>query len=171
MQMLDAAGYPCLTDSEREADADNPRGYFEYEKVKQLRRDRAWLPEAEGKAVKIIAQLTPFLPPRFNYRVIFMERDINEVLASQHKMLQRQGRSGGNLSDERLRQIFERQVRQVKQMLTNRNIPTLYVAHTDALGRPLAVAEQVRDFLGGDLDVQAMAAVIDPDLYRQRRES
>ena len=170
MQMLDAAGYPCLTDGVREADADNPRGYFEYEKVKRLRRDCAWLLEAEGKAVKIIAQLIPFLPLQFSYRVIFMERDINEVLASQRKMLQRQGKSGGNLSDAQLHQIFERHVHEVKHMLVQRNIPTLDVAYSDVLQRPMEIAEKIRKFFGADLDVQTMASAIDPSLYRQRRE-
>ena len=170
MQMLAAAGYPCLTDGVRRADADNPRGYFEYEKVKRLRRDCSWLSEAKGKAVKIIAQLIPFLPSEFSYRIIFMERDINEVLASQRKMLQRQGKDGGNLSDAQLHQIFERQVFEVKQILAQRNVPTLDVAYSDALQHPMKIAEQIQGFLGENLDVCAMAAVIDPNLYRQRCE-
>ena len=168
MQMLDAAGYPCLTDGVRKADADNPRGYFEYEKVKQLRRDCLWLSEAKGKAVKIIAQLIPFLPLQFNYQVIFMERDISEVLASQREMLQRRGKDGGNLSDTQLHQIFEHQVLGVKGVLAQRNIPTLDVAYSDALQYPMKIAEQVREFLCEDLDVYAMAAAIDPNLHRQR---
>ena len=168
MQMLDAAGYPCLTDGVRRADADNPRGYFEYEKVKRLRRDCSWIPEAKGKAVKIIAQLIPFLPPQFSYQVIFIARDINEVLASQRKMLQRQGKSGGNLSDVQLHQIFERQVLEVKGVLAQRNVPTLDVAFSEALQYPMKIAEKIQAFLGENLDVNAMAAVIDPNLYRQR---
>ena len=170
MQMLDTAGYPCLTDGVRQADADNPRGYFEYEQVKRLRRDCTWLPEAKGKAVKIIAQLIPFLPSEFSYRVIFIERDINEVLASQREMLQRQGKSGGNLSDVQLLQIFERQVLEVKQMLAQRNIPTLDVAYSEALQYPMKVAEKIREFLGEDLDGCTMDAAIDPNLHRQRCE-
>ena len=168
MQMLDSAGYPCLTDGVRKADADNPRGYFEYEKVKRLRRECAWLPEAKGKAVKLIAQLIPFLPPQFSYQVIFIERDISEVLASQRRMLQRQGKDGGNLSDAQLHQIFERQIPEVKQMLAQRNIPTLDVAYSDALQYPMKIAEKIRAFLSEDLDVCTMAAAIDSNLYRQR---
>lgn len=168
MQMLDAGGYPCLTDGVRQADADNPRGYFEYEKVKRLRRDCSWLPEAKGKAVKIIAQLIPFLPSQFSYRIIFMERDISEVLASQRQMLQRQGKDGGNLSDTQLHQIFERQLLEVKGVLAQRNIPTLDVAHSNALQRPMKIAEKIQAFLGENLDVAAMATVIDSNLYRQR---
>ena len=170
MQMLAAADYPCLTDGVRKADADNPHGYFECEQVKRIRQDRTWLPEAKGKAVKIIVQLLPFLPSQFSYRVIFMERNISEVLASQRVMLQRQGKSGGNLSDVELGKIFERQVCAVKRVLAQRNIPMLDVAHSDALQRPMGAAEKVQAFLGEDLDVCAMAAVIDPNLYRQRCE-
>ena len=168
MQMLDAADYPCLTDGVRRADADNPRGYFEYEKVKRLRRDCLWLPEAKGKAVKIIAQLIPFLPSEFSYRIIFIERDINEVLASQREMLQHRGKSGGSLSDAQLHQIFERQVLEVKQLLAQRSIPTLDVAYSDALEYPVKIAKKIQAFLGENLDAGAMAAVIDPNLYRQR---
>ena len=170
MQMLAAAGHPCLTDGVRKADADNPRGYFEYAKVKRLRRDGLWLSEAKGKAVKIIAQLIPFLPSEFSYRIIFMERDINEVLASQREMLQRQGKDSGNLSDAQLGRIFERQVIEVKQMLAQRNIPILDVAHSEALQYPMKIAEKIREFLGEDLEVCAMAAVIDSNLHRQRCE-
>lgn len=168
MQMLTAAGYPCLTDNVRKADADNPRGYFEYEKVKRLRRDWAWLPEAQGKAVKIIVQLIPFLPSQFSYRVIFIERNIGEVLASQRKMLQRQGKSGGTLSDGQLGKIFERQVHEVKEGLTQRNTLMLDVAYSEALQRPLEIAGKIREFLGENLDVCAMAAAVDPKLYHQR---
>ena len=168
MQMLAAAAYPCLTDGVRRADADNPHGYFEYEQVKRIRQDRTWLPEAKGKAVKIIAQLIPFLSPQFGYRVIFMDRNISEVLASQRKMLQRQGKSGGNLSDVELGKIFERQVCEVKRVLAQRNIPTLGVAYSEAVQRPVEIAEKVQAFLGEDLDVCAMAAAIAPNPYRQR---
>ena len=168
MQMLDAAGYPCLTDGVRQADADNPRGYFEYDKVKRLRRDCSWMPEAKGKAIKIIAQLIPFLPFQFSYRVIFIERDISEVLSSQRKMLQRQGKNGGNLSDAQLHRIFERQLLEVKQMLGQRNVAMLDVAYSDTLQRPMEIAEKIREFLREDLDVCAMAAAMAPNLHRQR---
>ena len=99
-----------------------------------------------------------------------MERDISEVLASQRKMLQRQGKGGGNLSDVQLHQIFERQVFEVKQMLVQRDVPMLDVAYSNVLQYPMKIAEQIQEFLREDLDVCAMAAVIDPNLYRQRCE-
>ena len=170
MQMLHAGGHPCLTDALREADADNPRGYFEYEKVKQLRTDRSWLPEAEGKAVKIIAQLLSALPSELDYRIIFMRRELGEVIASQNRMLDRQGRGGGDLSDERLCEIFDQQLHQIEELLANRNIPTLYVAHKAVLEEPTTIAQEVKDFLGQDLNLSAMVRVVDRDLYRQRHE-
>ncbi|MCZ6676382.1 MAG: sulfotransferase family protein [Candidatus Poribacteria bacterium] len=169
MQMLHAGGHPCLTDAIREADADNPRGYFEFERVKRLRTNRSWLPKAKGRAVKIIAQLLPFLPTELNYRIVFMERALDEVIASQNKMLERQDRSGGALSDERLREVFARQLRQIKNRLATQKIPTLYVAYQDTLKRPMDVASQLKAFLSESLNEQAMARAVDRDLYRQRR--
>lgn len=170
MQMLHAGGHPCLTDERRTADADNPRGYFEYEKVKQLRTDCSWLPEAEGKAVKIIAQLLSPLPTELDYRIIFMRRELDEVIASQNRMLARQGRGGGALSDERLCEIFDQQLRQIEKLLADRNIPTLYVPHRAVIEEPTTIAQQVKEFLGLDLDLSAMVRVVDGDLYRQRQE-
>ena len=120
MQMLHAGGHPCLTDDRREADADNPRGYFEYDKVKQLRTDCSWLPEATGKAVKIIAQLLSVLPTELDYKIIFMRRELDEVIASQNRMLDRQGRGGSDLSDERLRELFDQQLRHLEKLLADR---------------------------------------------------
>ena len=118
----------------------------------------------------MVAPLLPFLPPEYDYRVVFMERDLEEILASQGKMLERQQRKGADLSNERLRETFARQLRQVKKMLAERSIPTLWVAHRDALDRPVEVAARLRAFLlGHDLDEEAMARVVDRDLYRQRQ--
>jgi tetratricopeptide (TPR) repeat protein len=169
MQMLHTGGHPCLSDELRPADADNPRGYFEYEKVKQLRRDHVWLPDAQGKAVKIVAPLLPFLPLHLPYRVIFMERDLDEVIASQGHMLVRQGRRGSRLSPERLQATFVKQLRQVKVWLARHDIPTLYVVYHDVLTRPVEVADRLNVFLGGSLDAHAMGCAVDPALYRQRR--
>src|SRR5262249_30630691 len=87
MQMLDGGGVPVLTDNIRAADTDNPRGYYEFEPVKATKRDATWLPAARGKAVKMVSQLLYHLPPGETYRVLFLERDLEEVLASQEKML------------------------------------------------------------------------------------
>lgn len=169
MQMLDAGGHPVLADDERRADGDNPRGYLEYEPVKALRADASWLPRARGRAVKIIAQLLPALPPDLPYRVVFMERDLNEVLASQQKMLERQGQKGPQPDDAVLARLFKQSLAQVRQLLEQRRIPTLYVGHRETIENPPGVAARVNAFLGGDLDQKAMATAVDGGLYRQRQ--
>ena len=168
MQMLRAGGLTCLTDELREADISNPKGYFEFEKVKGLRADNSWLPEAKGKVIKIISHLLACLPPELNYKIIFMERDLGEVLASQRKMLVNQGQGEENLSDERLGQIFAQQLRQVKKMLADRQISTLFLGYKDVLEDPVEVSTQLQAFLGNNLDQQAMRDVVDHNLYRQR---
>ena len=74
MKMLEAGGIELLIDRVRVADADNPKGYYEFERVKQIETDQAWLPEAQGKAVKMISALLRHLPADCRYRIIFMER-------------------------------------------------------------------------------------------------
>src|SRR3990167_393038 len=83
MQMLRAGGMSLLIDDQRPADADNPHGYWEYEPVKRLQHDNSWLPQAEGKAVKVVSALLQYLPPRHTYKIIVMHRPMQEVLASQ----------------------------------------------------------------------------------------
>ena len=168
MQRRRAGGLTCLTDELREADISNPKGYFEFEKVKGLRADNSWLPEAKGKVIKIISHLLSCLPPELNYKTIFMERDLGEVLASQRKMLANQGRGEENLSDERLGQIFAQQLRQVRKMLADRQISTLFLGYKDVLEDPVEISTQLRAFLGNNLDQQAMRDVVDHNLYRQR---
>ena len=168
MQMLRAGGLTCLTDELREADISNPKGYFEFEKVKGLRADNSWLPEAKGKVIKIISHLLACLPPELNYKIIFMERDLDEVLASQRKMLVNQGQGEENLSDERLGQIFAQQLRQVRKMLADRQISTLFLGYKDVLEDPVEISTQLQAFLGNNLDQQAMREVVDRNLYRQR---
>jgi len=170
MQMLEAGGLPPLTDGVREADDDNVRGYYEFERAKSVHKDASWLPEAKGKAVKIVAQLLGALPPKKDliYRVVFMERDLGEVLASQGKMLERQGEKGADLSDDGLRNVFAGQVRRIRELLSARRIPTLCVGHQDCINQPAEVAARLNAFFGGHLDEAAMATAVDPKLYRQR---
>ena len=168
MQVLHTGGLPCITDELREADISNPKGYFEFEKVKGLRTDNSWLPEAKGKAIKIISHLLPYLPPELDYKIVFMERNLDEVLASQRKMLENQGLSGGDPSDKRLSQIFAKQLYQVKKMLDDRQISTLFVDYRDVLEDPAEISAKLQAFLGKNLDQQAMKDVVDNNLYHQR---
>ena len=126
--------------------------------------DTSWLPEAKGKAVKIIAQLLPFLPAIHSYKVIFVERDLQEIIKSQNKMLNRQNRQGAGLSEESLGQTFAQQICQVKSMLSNRKIPTLYVSYSDTLENSMDTAICLKAFIGKDLNVKAMANAVDHTL-------
>jgi len=171
MQMLRAGGLSVLADDTRQADEDNPRGYLELEAAKRLRQEHAWLEDSRGKVVKVIAQLIPALPLAHAYRVIFMERNLEEVLASQHQMLERIGATGANLSESKLKQLFARQVRATKRLLKAQKITSLYVPYRDAINDPAGVAQTVNAFLGGACDEDAMTGTVSADLYRQRASS
>jgi len=170
MKMLEAGGLPILTDYQRTADADNPKGYYEFERVKKLRNgDTAWMAEAQGKAVKIISSLLMEISREFRYKVVFMERALPEVLASQRQMLIRRGEPVDSEDDARLSAAYEKHLAQVKNWLAAQpNIETLYVNHREAVTAPGPVTARINAFLGGGLNAAAMAAVAEPDLYRQR---
>ncbi len=169
MQMLAAAPMPILTDEQRIADSDNPKGYYELEDATRLHKNTEWLDKGQGKVVKIVAQLLPRLPAQHFYRIVFIERDLAEVAQSQHVMLKNFKRDGANISDEQLISAYRQQLRQVKTWLAKQtNIMTLFVPHRSAIEKPLAVATEINDFLGGSGNPSDMAAVIDPTLYRQK---
>ncbi len=168
MQMLKAGGLEILTDNIRKADENNPKGYYEFEKVKDLKRDTSWLKEAKGKVVKIVAPLIPFLPDAldFNYRVVFMIRNLDEVVASQKSMLERMGKEGGKASTGRLKKVFFSQMQQAMTFLSLKNIPTLFVDYNSIINDPEREAERVNKFLGGYLKVSEMVKEVDPNLKR-----
>ncbi len=168
MQMLAAGGMTILTDGQREADDDNPRGYFELQAAARLRTDASWLGEAGGKVVKVVAQLLPHLPADCPCRVVFMQRDLGEVLASQAAMLARQGRKGAAAAPANLQAAYTQQLRRAKGWLTRRGAAALFVDYAATLAAPRATAEALAAFLGGQLDADAMAGAVAPDLYRQR---
>lgn len=171
MQMLAAGGMQVLTDGQRAADEHNPRGYFELEAVKHTRTDLSWLAQAEGKAVKVVHLLLPHLPVDRKYRVIFMQRDLTEVIASQRAMLQQQGRPAATLPDSKLGAIFEKQLADVRQWLSHQpSFQVLDLQHRDVIEMPLIAGKQVADFLGGALNPERMASAVEPNLYRHRQE-
>lgn len=171
MQMLAAGGMPVLSDGVRTPDHDNPRGYHEFEPVKQTKQNPAWVAEAQGKAVKMVYLLLRDLPPGFEYRVILMRRDLKEVIASQRAMLLRLGRTGADVSGERMAAIFEEQLKAVCGWVGKQaNFSMIEMGHRDCINAPGAAAARVNAFLDGRLDEGAMAAAIDPALYRQVRD-
>jgi Sulfotransferase domain len=170
MKMLAAGGLAVLSDGVREADVDNPKGYFELEAVKELARspDKEWLREARGKVVKIISHLLKELPPDNNYRVLFMHRQIEEVLASQHKMLTRRNEAS-DTPDQRMTELFADDVWRARYTLRHRPwFESLELHYAEVVEDPLTHARRVNEFLGGRLDVERMVSVVDPDLYRNR---
>jgi predicted AlkP superfamily phosphohydrolase/phosphomutase/tetratricopeptide (TPR) repeat protein len=171
MQMLAEGGLPILSDGLRAADEDNPRGYFEFEPVKRLLKDSKWLFQARGKAIKIVAPLLHALPPNLGCRVILCLRDLDEVLDSQKRMLQRRLPAAEPGDREMLRAEYIRTLNRVKAMLARRpNTRTLMLDYRMAVSNPCATAEQVNHFLGGGLDETAMVSAVDPGLHRNRTQ-
>lgn len=170
MQMLVAGGLQACSDGRRQADENNRNGYLEDERVRGLMRDNTWLDEAKGKALKVVSPLLLHLPRggSHHYRIIFMERDLDEVVSSQRAMLERLREKGSEMPDQKLKRLYAEQQRRTKRLLAAARLPTLFVAYRDCIEQPSAVAERVREFLGGGLDAAAAAAAVDPALYRKR---
>jgi hypothetical protein len=170
MKMLDVGGLPLVTDGVRTADEDNPKGYYEFEPVKDLKEqaDKSWLREARGKGIKIISFLLDALPPEYNYKVLFMRRDLNEILASQTKMLDRRGEDS-ETEDQRMMELWEAHLERIFFQLRFRPwFETLELEYTQVLSEPGEQAERVARFVGKGLDVEKMARVADRSLYRNR---
>lgn len=169
MKMLQAGGLEPLTDSIRTADDDNPNGYFEFERVKQMSAgDRVWLDEAGGKVVKVISYLLEQLPSDRTYKVIFMEREIKEVLVSQKKMLDHRGEKS-KISDEEMEAQFREHIKLVKPWLARQpHMEVLYVGYNSMMSDPDPLCNRIVDFLGIPLDLEKMRAVPNAKLYRNR---
>jgi hypothetical protein len=171
MQMLAAGGIEVMTDHVRQADADNPRGYFEFEPVKTLAEadDTSWLDAAHGKAIKIISNLLQYLPADRAYQVLFMERHLQEVLASQKRMLEHLGKPVDATDDAAMEAHFTRHLGQVKAWLREHShMDVLYICHAEVLADPRAVAERIQAFFGRPLQVEAMVTAVQPQLHRHR---
>jgi len=168
--MLDAAGLSIVTDEIREADEDNPRGYFELEQVKDLDKggDKSWLPGHRGKVVKIISFLLTDLPDTCFYKVVFMRRDLDEVIASQNKMLVRRDEKVDG-DDEKMKELYAKHLRKLEVQLGERgNFEILDVHYREVIDDPRAQARRVGRFLGLSDRADAMAEAVDPSLYRNR---
>jgi hypothetical protein len=170
MQMLAAGGLTPLVDGQRAADASNPRGYFEWQKAKSLPREPDCIAEAEGKVVKVISTLLLSLPNTFAYKVIFVERPLSEVVASQSAMVQKLGTEGPALGPEAMERALEAHLKHAKASLRLRPEMSLcWVAYHDALQNPQGVSETIEQFLGVPLSLPSMTAQVDLSLYRQRQ--
>ena len=171
VQMLDQGGLSVLTDQQRTADVDNPRGYYEFELVKRMKSDTSWLPEARGKVVKVVSALLYDLPVGEQYRIVFMQRDLDEVIASQEKMLERRGRPIP--PREKVKAAFELHLERLFEWLGRQpHMPLLTVSYNDLMSDARRQSQRVCEFLDGAfdgaLDADHMLAAIDPALYRNR---
>lgn len=173
MQMLAAGGLEIHSDGKRAADASNPKGYYECEKATQLATESSWLVDTRGHVIKIVAQLLPYLPSEINgkkmhYRVIWMERNLAEVILSQTAMLANDGRAEGSLSSAELARVYEKQLGKVWTALADKGIPVCQIQYGQTIKNPEATARALARFVGGRLDENAMAACVDSSLHRQQ---
>ena len=170
MSMLQAGGMELLVDGIRTPDDDNPKGYYEFERVKQIDEDQDWLQDAKGRVVKMIAELLRRLPPTHSYKVIFMRRQMEEILASQRQMLIRRGEPTDKVRDEDMAAMYRRHLDQVEAWIAEQpNVETLYVSYNELLSDPSPHVQRINEFMGGALNTAAMTSVIDSSLYRQRK--
>ena len=170
MQALVAAGLIPFSDDMRPADESNPHGYLEHASVKGLARDARFLEHANGKVVKVVAPLLPFLPPRYHYKVVFMERGLQEVIGSQRRMLARSGKErSAKTYPLGLQDAFKEHLRKVERWQEQcPNVEMVRVPCRDVIADPHAALQRVSAFFGNKLDVEAMAQVVEPALYRER---
>jgi hypothetical protein len=168
MRMLELGGMPVLIDEVRGADIDNPRGYYEYEAVKALKHGASWVAQSGGKAVKMVYLLVYDLPPVIEYRVLFMHRNLDEVLASQQVMLKRLGKTS-TIADEKMGALFRNHLVKFAAWVKERpNIRVLDVNYNEMVADPAPTAAKIDRFLGGGLNTEAMAGAVEPNLYRNR---
>jgi Sulfotransferase domain len=171
MQMLEAGGIPILKDDVRQADEDNPKGYYEFERVKKIADDQAWLDEARGRAVKMVSALLPQLPNNYQYKLIFMRRRMEEILASQKVMLDRREQPA-QVGDEKMALFFQNHLKQIEKWVSEQpNIDWLQIHYNEMIADPSEPVEKINQFLGGGLDTERMRGVVDRTLYRERATS
>ncbi|MEL6428744.1 MAG: sulfotransferase domain-containing protein [Planctomycetota bacterium] len=172
MKMLDAAGFHPVQDDKRQADEDNPKGYYEDERVLRLNQtlDRSWLFDCRGKALKVVSHQLKHLPGTHDYRILFMRRSLDEIVASQNKMLVNRDETERNLiDDEGTKAEYERHLAEVYGMIEGKeHFQMVEVQYRGMIDDPQKEAQKIKDFLGGDLDLEKMTAVVDGKLYRNR---
>lgn len=168
MKMLEAGGMAVVVDNVRTADEDNPRGYYEFEKVKDIKEDISWIEDVRGKTVKMVSMLLYSLPPEHRYSLIFMRRKMPEILASQKVMLRRKGE---DLDEKEMEKLYNIHLDKIRKWLDSQsNIRVLSVNYNDLIENPRENIERLCDFLGTKLDVHTMTAMVDDSLYRQRSQ-
>ena len=174
MQMLEKGEMPIVTDKIRTADEDNPKGYHELERIKELDKttDKTWLKNHRGQVIKTISFLLQHLPLDLNYQVLFMRRNVEEILRSQNKMLERNGTVDTLVPDEKMRQNYEMHLKKVYYRLNHTpNFRVLYLDYPAVIEDPLREAGRITRFLGRPLNLEAMASAVESGLYRNRHST
>lgn len=164
MQLINKAGIEILSDGLRKSDISNPEGYYEYELVKGIVKDNSFLKDAVGKAIKIVAPLPMFMDKSLNYKVIFMRRDMDEVLRSQEVMLNKDQ----SAEREKFRTIFQGHLDKTYQFLQTNNIPYLDVNYAELVKDPGSILTEWKEFIGTDASMEELMNVVKPDLYRNK---
>jgi hypothetical protein len=173
MNMLRTGGLELATDGIRTADTDNPKGYYELEKVKELNKDtdKSWLKSKRGQVIKIISYLLKYLPDNNYYQIIFMQRNLKEVMASQNKMLERRGKQVNIEQDDNMIELYEKHISEVKSIIEKSdNMSVLYINHRFIIDEPQKAAEKVSRFLKKKLDIKAMSQIVEPKLHRNKSD-
>lgn len=168
MQMIAAGGIEPVTDHIRKADEDNPKGYYEYEKVKDIKKDTSWLPACRGKIVKMVSMLLLDLPQEQQYKIVFMKRRLNEILMSQRKMLDRMKKEE-TIDDIETTVNYGRHLIKVQDYLKKQNnVEVLYIWYHDVIENPQKQSAYINTFMGGILNVDEMVKTVDKKLYRNK---
>ncbi len=170
MKMLESGGVPVLADDQRKADIDNVNGYYEFQAALKIKQDDSWLADADHKAVKMVYQLLYELPSTHKYKVLMMRRAMDEVLASQKKMLARLGKPTDTIPDSKMAEIFNAGLNKFYAWIAQQpNFQIIDVDYNKMVADPLPQIDSINQLLGGDLNLEAMAEVVQPDLYRNRK--
>jgi hypothetical protein len=169
MRMLKSGGMDVVTDNIRQGDEDNPHGYYEYEKVKSIQDNASWLEDMQGKVFKMVSMLLFHLPPDTNYRLVFMKRNLKEVISSQSRMLIRTGKDTELENADEMEILYTKHLREVEEWVERQpNIEVLYLDYLDVLEKTLETAGLISDFLGSRLSINDMCSAVDKTLYRNR---
>ena len=165
MQVLLYGGMQVAFDGKRKPDENNPKGYFELEGGKVISRliDGTFpMEKYDEKVIKVTAYGLKFLPSG-DYKIIYMTRDLDEIMASMAKM-------SGDPKVMEERQIFDKLNRYSMKFMEEKGIPHIIVRCNDVLKSPENEIVRINEFLGGTLDVDAAMKAVDPSLYRNRKE-
>ena len=163
MQILHAGGLEPVTDNVRLADASNSKGYYEHEAVKALSKGNyECLRNAQGRAIKIISSLLKHLPCDHHYKVIFMQRDIDDVIESQDRMLLSLNKPLNSQDNKKIKKLYAQHLNNITSWLSQQdNIDVLYVNYTEVLNKPVNHIDLITEFTHIKADSKPMIDCID----------